>query len=74
MLDVGGRRRGRVRLECTGCDAQYDGISQVQVGVLIAGGWKDIEQRRSYLEATTTGNVMDWQTHMGYCPDCADKR
>ena len=73
--------KGEIRLECRECDCQHDEV------FAIPPGWKDVEEIRSFERATEPAgddcppdglnkhgdSVMDWQTHLGLCPDCTAK-
>lgn len=63
---------GKIRLGCLHCDRNdYDSVDS------LPKDWEDIGEVRSYDEATrevaaddNTRSVLDWQTHLGVCPDC----
>ena len=65
---------GEVRIQCKECDNQHDEV------LGLPPNWTEIEWMRSFERATAecdTGrpnnwgdSVMDWQTHLGLCPDC----
>ena len=66
---------GEIRLGCHYCDAELDGIDRVP------SGWTEVEEIRSYeraIEPIPDGQdrnkygdtVVDWETHVGICPDC----
>ena len=63
---------GKIRLGCMSCDREdFDGIDQ------LPPDWTDIDEVRSFAEATRevefddhSRSVLDWQTHLGTCPDC----
>ena len=67
-----------IRLECSECDEQHDGITPEELAQL---GWSDVREIQSYEEACRTYDdpadeppgysVLDWQTHIGLCPECA---
>ena len=62
----------RIRLGCMYCDrGDFDGVDK------IPADWVDVEEVRSYEEACRpvaiedrSRSVMDWETHLGVCPDC----
>lgn len=63
---------GKIRLGCMHCDrSDFDGVDT------LPDDWEDIDEVRSYEEATRevpfddmTRSVLDWQTHLGVCPEC----
>lgn len=63
---------GKIRLGCTYCDNQdYFDVDA------LPNDWQDIAEVRPYAEACKpvaiddqSRSVMDWQTHLGICPDC----
>jgi len=66
---------GRIRLGCHYCDAELDGIN------FVPPGWTEVEEIRSYeraIEPIPEGRdrnkygdtVVDWETHVGVCPEC----
>ena len=63
---------GKFRLGCMNCDNQdYFDVDTFPTD------WEDIEEVRSYEEACTevaaddmSRSPMDWQTHLGLCPEC----
>ena len=63
---------GLIRLGCMHCDRDdFDGVDT------LPDDWEDIEEVRSYDEATRevaaddqTRSVFDWQTHLGVCLEC----
>ena len=63
--------KGKIRLGCAHCDREdFDGIDS------IPEDWSEITELQSYEEATRpiqfsgTGSPLNWETHMGICPDC----
>jgi hypothetical protein len=72
----------KIRLACMECDRDdCDGITPAQLKAAIKNGWKEIERVRTYREACKTYHdpedeppgfsVLEWWTHIGYCPECA---
>ena len=63
---------GRIRLGCHRCDREdFDGVDA------LPSDWGDIHEIQSYDEATReisfgelTSSPLDWQTHLGTCPEC----
>ena len=63
---------GKIRLGCMHCDrSDCDGIDS------LPDDWDDIDEVRSYEEATRevdihdlSRTVLDWETHLGVCPEC----
>lgn len=63
---------GNIRLGCGSCDREdYDFVTG------FPNDWTDITQVRSYEESSRevafddeTRSALDWQTHLGTCPDC----
>ncbi len=61
-----------IRLGCMHCDrSDFDSVNT------LPEGWEDIEEVRSYDEAIRevaiddqTRSVLDWETHLGTCPEC----
>ena len=65
-----------IRLACVDCDRDdCDGVAE------IPAGWVDVSEVSSLAEALTTYeegdgeppegySVLDWYTHLGWCPDC----
>ena len=61
-----------IRLGCTYCDrSDFDGVDA------LPDDWEDIDEVRSLEEAMRevpfddkTRSVLDWQTHLGTCPEC----
>ena len=61
-----------IRLGCTCCDrSDFDGVDA------LPEDWEDIDEVRSLEEAKRevafddmTRSVLDWQTHLGTCPEC----
>jgi hypothetical protein len=76
--------RGRIRLACMGCDRNdYDEITPEQLAKAIQDGWQDVSEEHTFEEScqvyelgqTPLGrSIMDWWTHLGWCPDCAKDR
>jgi hypothetical protein len=70
-----------IRLGCMMCDRNdFDGITPEQLEEAIQTGWKDVSRVQTYRESrrmydtddTPPGcSVFDWETHLGWCPDCA---
>lgn len=62
----------KIRLGCLYCDRNdFDGVDE------LPADWEDIGEVRSYGEASKpiaaddmTRSVLDWQTHLGTCPEC----
>ena len=62
----------RIRLGCLYCDREdFDGVDTVPTD------WVDVDEVRTYDEASrpvaigdVTHSVMEWQTHLGVCPEC----
>ena len=62
----------KIRLGCTHCDrSDFDGVDA------LPEDWEDIDEVRSLEEAIRevpfddkTRSVLDWQTHLGTCPEC----
>ena len=62
----------KIRLGCIHCDRNdFDGVDA------LPEDWEDIAEVLSYDEATRevaiddqTRSVLDWQTHLGVCPEC----
>jgi hypothetical protein len=66
-------RPGPVRLGCLYCDrTDFDGVAE------IPDDWSSVQEVQSYTESIepvsldehSTRSVLDWQTHLGVCPDC----
>ena len=63
---------GKIRLGCACCDREdFDGIE------LLPTDWIDVDEVRSFEEATRqvdwddqSRSMLDWQTHLGVCPEC----
>ena len=63
---------GKIRLGCNYCDREdFNGIDE------LPSDWADIHEVRSFEEATReiavddqSRSVLDWQTHLGVCPEC----
>ena len=61
-----------IRLGCIYCDrSDFDGVDA------LPEDWEDIDEVRSLEEAMRevpfedkTRSVLDWQTHLGTCPEC----
>ncbi len=61
-----------IRLGCTYCDrSDFDGVDA------LPEDWEDIHEVRSLEEAKrevlfddNSRSVLDWQTHLGMCPEC----
>ena len=73
-----------IRLGCQHCDrSDKDGITAEQLEQAIAEGWTDIEPVQTEEEAEKTYEdpseqppgfcVLEWETHLGTCPDCQDE-
>lgn len=70
----------KIRLACIGCDRQdFDGITPRELSQAIANGWRHVRREQTYAEACRTYDepppgysALDWWTHLGWCPDCAD--
>lgn len=62
----------RIRLGCAHCDREdFDGTDS------IPEDWSEVTELQSYEEATrpiqfsdSSGSPLNWETHMGICPDC----
>lgn len=79
-LDEFIRKHGRYRLGCYGgCFRDdFDGVKE------LPRDWQDIHEKQSLKDALTTYeteedgdppkgySVMDWETHVGLCPECQD--
>lgn len=62
------------RLECNECSASVDGVRR------IPKGWKGVyriqslrESRRDSRRDGVKVDLLAWQTHMGWCPNCAEE-
>ena len=63
---------GTIRLGCLYCDrTDFDGVGQ------LPADWEDIDEVQSYDEAIrevapgdNRRSVLDWETHVGVCPEC----
>jgi hypothetical protein len=63
---------GTIRLGCVYCDNQdYFDVDA------LPDDWDDVDEVRSHEEASKPAapddmsrSVMDWQTHLGLCPEC----
>ena len=63
---------GKIRLGCCYCDrSDFDGVDA------LPEDWDDIDEVRSLEESMRpvaidddTRSVLDWQTHLGVCPEC----
>lgn len=64
---------GRIRLGCYSCDRNdFDGVDE------LPGDWSDIipvqfwEESIRPVDADSDDgrSALDWQTHLGTCPDC----
>ena len=63
---------GKIRLGCHHCDREdFDGIDDLPTD------WMDILEVQSLAEATLevdfqdkSRSALDWQTHLGVCPEC----
>ena len=61
-----------IRLGCLSCSRDdHDGIDSIPLD------WSDVEQVQSYAESIAdvapddpVASVLDWQTHLGTCPEC----
>ena len=61
-----------IRLGCLYCDrTDYDGVNE------LPAGWEDIHEIQSVEEAyrpvteeEPQRSVLDWETHLGVCPEC----
>jgi hypothetical protein len=69
---VSPRLFGPVRLGCIYCDrGDFDGVSE------IPSDWSDVQEVQSLEDAlrpvsfeSDTRSVLDWETHLGVCPEC----
>jgi hypothetical protein len=67
----------KIRLACMVCNLEdFDGINAGGLRQAIRDGWKCVERVQSYRESCSTMeqpgySVLDWWTHLGWCPDCA---
>jgi hypothetical protein len=70
-----------IRLACENCDRNdKDFITPEQLEQCTVLGWTDIEEVRSFEEASRACDrragqpdgvdVLAWYTHLGICPDC----
>jgi hypothetical protein len=70
-----------VRLACLECDREdHDFLTPARLAEL--EGWEGITQVQSYADAIKTYDrpddappgfcALDWYTHLGICPDCAE--
>lgn len=73
VASVPEQNRGRIRLGCYSCDRNdFDGVDE------LPGDWEDIVPVQSWEEAISPvesdsddgRSALDWQTHLGTCPDC----
>lgn len=63
-----------IRLGCLQCNRDdHDGIT------VIPTDWSDVERIQTYDESIAEpdpddplASVLDWETHLGVCPDCQD--
>ena len=63
---------GKIRLGCNCCDREdFNGVDQ------LPSDWTDIHEVQSFEDATRevdweeqSRSALDWQTHLGICPDC----
>ena len=64
----------KIRLGCSECDRDdFDGIDK------LPSDWSDIHEVQSFQEATrevafddSSRSPLDWQTHLGVCPQCQE--
>jgi hypothetical protein len=72
-----------IRLACTECSRDdYDGITPAHLKKLIAAGWKDVYRFQTYRQSCKTYedwskappdfSALEWWTHLGTCPECAE--
>jgi hypothetical protein len=70
-----------IRLACEECDRDdKDFITPQELEQCKAEGWTDINEVRSFEEATRTDDqpanqpegcgILAWYTHLGICPEC----
>ena len=71
-----------IRLGCSECDCtDKDFITAAELEQCPAEGWTEITEVQSYEQAcreiepaeTPGASVLDWQTHLGICPDCGSE-
>jgi hypothetical protein len=69
---------GKIRLACMNCDRNdFDGITEQQLAEAIEHGWQDVTEEQSYensIKERPSGDdrMLDWWTHLGWCPDCGE--
>lgn len=66
-----------IRLACSCCDRDdMDGITAQQLQKAIKAGWIRVSQEQTYhqaiMESPPAQSPLDWWTHLGTCPDCAE--
>jgi hypothetical protein len=67
--------KGKIRLGCSDCDRQdFDGVDE------IPPNWLDIHKVQSFKESIRevdfddlSRSPLDWQTHLGTCPECQSR-
>lgn len=70
-----------IRLACANCDREdMDGITRAELLAAITAGWSEVRRVQSYEdackvyddpdEAPPGYSVLDWYTHLGFCPEC----
>lgn len=73
VASVPERPTGRIRLGCYSCDrSDFDGVDE------LPSDWEDIIPVQSWEESICPvetdseegRSALDWQTHLGTCPDC----
>ena len=63
---------GKIRLGCANCDrTDFDGVDEFPTD------WTDIAEVQSFAESIRevdwndrSRSPLDWQTHVGVCPEC----
>jgi hypothetical protein len=70
-----------IRLGCEYCDrGDCDGITAIQLRAARRAGWQGIRRVQTYAQSCktyhdpadqpTAYSVLDWETHVGVCPEC----
>lgn len=53
---------------CTECDMNFLLFGELGLEQAKKAGWRDVQ------EIADDGGVMQWWTHLGYCPECIAER
>ena len=68
------KRRPPIRLACVGCDRDdYDGVWRLPKDWIGISKEQTLGQSMAEVRpCDTSKSVLDWHTHMGYCPECQE--